>query len=188
MVRVLHSSLCSSPGGETGFDRVATGFCSAVPCLTQALKEDLQVLSSLTEPHTILSFLNVAYFGTVAQEMALEMEREFETVQRDNTVLSSKIKKYSARSRATVGKSLCKKSDKVHFLSLAYFLYCSDHHSLCSLLCSFSSCFLFIPTPHPPPPKKKNPFIFIYLVIPLRCICFLYCLLSFCQAFLFVKK
>ncbi|XP_013867974.1 uncharacterized protein KIAA0825 homolog isoform X2 [Austrofundulus limnaeus] len=101
VVSVLHSCLSSSPGGETGFDRVAAGFCTAVPHLTQALREDLQVLSSLTEPHTLLGFLNVAYFGTMAQELALQMEREFETAKRDNTVCG-KIKKYSARSRASV--------------------------------------------------------------------------------------
>ncbi|XP_017283396.3 uncharacterized protein KIAA0825 homolog isoform X2 [Kryptolebias marmoratus] len=102
VVKVLHSSLCSSPGGDTGFDRVATSFCSALPHLTQAIREELQVLSSLTEPHALLGFLNVAYFSAVAQELTLQMERECETVQRDNTVLSSKLKKYSAKSRATV--------------------------------------------------------------------------------------
>ncbi|KAM4577001.1 uncharacterized protein KIAA0825 homolog isoform 1-T1 [Odontesthes bonariensis] len=102
VVSVLHSSLCTSPGGETGFDRLAMSFCNAVPHLTQALTEELQVLSRLTEPHTILGFVNVAYLGTVAQELASQMEKGCETAQRDNTALSSKIKRYSARSRATV--------------------------------------------------------------------------------------
>ncbi|KAM6930280.1 uncharacterized protein KIAA0825 homolog [Xenentodon cancila] len=99
---ILQSSLCFSPGGETGFDRLATNLCCAVPHLTQALTEELQVLSRLLDPHTILGFLNVAYFSTVAQELTSQIERECETVQRDNTAPSSKIKKYSARSRATV--------------------------------------------------------------------------------------
>nr|XP_019949157.1 PREDICTED: uncharacterized protein KIAA0825 homolog [Paralichthys olivaceus] len=100
---ILHSTLSSSPGGEThGFDRLALGFHSAVPALTQALTEELQVLSRLTEPHTILGFLNAAYFGTVARELASLVERECEMALRDNTTISSKIKKYSARSRATV--------------------------------------------------------------------------------------
>ncbi|XP_069555977.1 uncharacterized protein KIAA0825 homolog [Brachyistius frenatus] len=99
---ILQSTLCSSPGGETGFDRLAMSFSHVVPVLTQALTEELHVLSRLAEPHTILGFLNAAYLSTVAQELTSLMERECETAQRDNTALSSKIKKYSAKSRATV--------------------------------------------------------------------------------------
>lgn len=103
MQAILHSSVSSSPG-ETGFDRLALGLSSTIPVLTQALTEELQVLSGLVEPHTILAVLNVAYFRTVAQELSSLMEKEFEAALRDNTTLSSKIKKYSARSRATVGR------------------------------------------------------------------------------------
>ncbi|XP_073322833.1 uncharacterized protein KIAA0825 homolog [Pagrus major] len=99
---LLLSALSLSPGGETGFDRLAAGFYSAVPALTQALTDELHVLSRLAEPHTILGFLNTAYLSTVTHELASQMERECETALRDNTTLSSKIKKYSARSRATV--------------------------------------------------------------------------------------
>ncbi|GLD66872.1 uncharacterized protein AKAME5_001824500 [Lates japonicus] len=99
---ILHSTLSSSPGSETGFDRLALGFCSVIPALTQALTEELQVLSRLAEPHTILGFLNAAYLSTVARELASLVERECEMALRDNTTLSSRIKKYSARSRASV--------------------------------------------------------------------------------------
>ncbi|XP_074494372.1 uncharacterized protein KIAA0825 homolog isoform X2 [Sebastes fasciatus] len=102
VLALLLSALSSSPGGETGFDRLAIGFRSVVPALTGALTEELHVLSRLAEPHTILGFLNAAYLSTVARELASLMERECETALRDNTTLSSKIKKYSARSRATV--------------------------------------------------------------------------------------
>nr|XP_046243006.1 uncharacterized protein KIAA0825 homolog isoform X2 [Scatophagus argus] len=98
----LLSALSSSAGGETGFDRLAVGFRSVVPALTQALTDELYVLSRLAEPQTILGFLNAAYLSTLAQELASLMEKECETALRDNTSLSSKIKKYSARSRATV--------------------------------------------------------------------------------------
>ncbi|CAK6950129.1 uncharacterized protein KIAA0825 homolog [Scomber scombrus] len=99
---LLHSAMSSSPGAETGFDRLTMGFRSVVPALTQALTEDLHVLPRLAEPHTILGFLNAAYLSTVARELASLVERESETALRDNTTLSNKIKKYSARSRATV--------------------------------------------------------------------------------------
>uniref|UniRef100_UPI0037E8A58D uncharacterized protein KIAA0825 homolog n=1 Tax=Semicossyphus pulcher TaxID=241346 RepID=UPI0037E8A58D len=99
---LLLSAVSTSPGAETGFDRLAAGFRSVVPALTQALTEELHVLSRLAEPHTILGFINAAYLSTVARELASMMERECETALRDNTTLSSKIKKYSARSRATV--------------------------------------------------------------------------------------
>ncbi|XP_068461440.1 uncharacterized protein KIAA0825 homolog isoform X3 [Clinocottus analis] len=102
VVVLLLSALSSSPGGETGFDRLAKGFRRVVPALTQALTEELHVLSRLAEPHTILGFLNRAYLNTVARELTSLMERECETALRDNTTLGSKIKKYSARSRATV--------------------------------------------------------------------------------------
>ncbi|RVE68322.1 hypothetical protein OJAV_G00090880 [Oryzias javanicus] len=102
VLSVLHSSLNSSPGGETGFDRLAAGFCSAVPHLSRALTEELQVLTKVTESNAILGFLNVTYLSTLAQELASQMEKECETAQRDNSALSSKTKKYSARSRASV--------------------------------------------------------------------------------------
>uniref|UniRef100_A0A1A8JAT7 KIAA0825 n=2 Tax=Nothobranchius TaxID=28779 RepID=A0A1A8JAT7_NOTKU len=102
VMRILHSSVCCSPGGETGFDRLVTTFCNAVPHLIQALTEEIQVLTRLTEPSKILSFLNAAYFRTVAQELASQMEREFEKAQRDNTIPRGKIKRYSVRSRAAV--------------------------------------------------------------------------------------
>ncbi|KAM7416505.1 hypothetical protein PAMA_018520 [Pampus argenteus] len=99
---LLHSALSSSTSSETGFDRLTMGFRSVVPVLTQALTEDLHVLPRLAEPHTILGFLNAAYLRTVACELASLVERESETALRDNTTLGNKIKKYSARSRATV--------------------------------------------------------------------------------------
>ncbi|XP_020561665.1 uncharacterized protein KIAA0825 homolog isoform X3 [Oryzias latipes] len=102
VLSVLHSSLNSSPGGETGFDRLAAGFCSAVPHLSQAITEELQVLTKVTQPNAILGFLNVTYLSTLAQELASQMEKEREIAQRDNSALSSKIKKYSTRSRASV--------------------------------------------------------------------------------------
>uniref|UniRef100_A0A8C8E2F8 KIAA0825 n=1 Tax=Oryzias sinensis TaxID=183150 RepID=A0A8C8E2F8_9TELE len=102
VLSVLHSSLNSSPGGETGFDRLAAGFCSAVPHLSQAITEELQVLTKVTQPNAILGFLNVTYLSTLAQELTSQMEKEREIAQRDNSALSSKIKKYSTRSRASV--------------------------------------------------------------------------------------
>uniref|UniRef100_A0A3B3X923 KIAA0825 n=1 Tax=Poecilia mexicana TaxID=48701 RepID=A0A3B3X923_9TELE len=102
VLSILHSSMSSSPGGESGFDRLTTGFCNVVQHVTQALTEELQVLSRVVEPEVVLGFLNVAYFGAIAQEMTSQMEREFETAQRDNTALSGKTKKYSVMSRATV--------------------------------------------------------------------------------------
>lgn len=100
----LLSALSSSPGGETGFDRLAVGFRSVVPALTQALSDELNVLTRVTEPHAILGFLNAAYLSTVARELASLMERECETALRDNTTLGSKIRKYSAKSSSAVGK------------------------------------------------------------------------------------
>uniref|UniRef100_A0A3Q1AHW2 KIAA0825 n=1 Tax=Amphiprion ocellaris TaxID=80972 RepID=A0A3Q1AHW2_AMPOC len=111
---VLHSALSSSPGGETGFDRLAISFSSVVPVLTQALTEELQVLPRLAEPHTVLGFVNAAYLSTVAQELASLMEKECETAQRDNTALSSKIKKYSAKTRATVDERSNEKERERH--------------------------------------------------------------------------
>ncbi|XP_007562817.1 uncharacterized protein KIAA0825 homolog isoform X1 [Poecilia formosa] len=102
VLSILHSSMSSSPGGESGFDRLTTGFCNVVQHVTQALTEELQVLSRVVEPEVVLGFLNVAYFGAITQEMTSQMEREFETAQRDNTALSGKTKKYSVMSRATV--------------------------------------------------------------------------------------
>lgn len=126
VLALLVSALSSSPGGESGFDRLVKGFRNAAPALTQALQEEIHVLSRLAEPCTLLGFLNVAYFSTVAQELASLMERESETALRDNTTLSGKIKKYSARSRATVGECLF----LIHFLKSDSYFTLSDHSFL----------------------------------------------------------
>ncbi|XP_077417736.1 uncharacterized protein KIAA0825 homolog isoform X1 [Vanacampus margaritifer] len=102
MLALLHSAMSSSPGGVTGFDRVTTAFRSVVPAFTQALTEDLHVLPRVVEPHAILSFLNASYLRPVASELSSLMERECETALRENTILRSKIKRYSSKSRATV--------------------------------------------------------------------------------------
>lgn len=101
----LLSTLSSSPGGETGFDRLVAGFRSVVPALTQALTDELNVLVRVTEARAVLSFLNAAYLSTVAQELTSLMERECETALRDNTTLGSKIRKNSAKSNSTAGES-----------------------------------------------------------------------------------
>lgn len=100
---LMHSALSCSAGGETGFDRLALGFRSVVPALSQSITEELHVLTRLAEPNTVLGFLNAAYLSTVARELTSVVARECETALRDNTTISSKIKKYSARSRAAVG-------------------------------------------------------------------------------------
>nr|XP_057927899.1 uncharacterized protein KIAA0825 homolog isoform X2 [Doryrhamphus excisus] len=99
---LLHSAMCSSPPGVTGFDRVTMAFHSVTPALTQALTEDVHVLSKVAEPHTIMVFLNAAYLCPLAGELSFLIERDCKTALRDNTVLSGKIRKYSSKSRATV--------------------------------------------------------------------------------------
>lgn len=101
----LFSTLSSSPGGETGFDRLVAGFRSVVPALTQALTDELNVLGRVTEARAILSFLSAAYLSTVANELTSLMERECETAVREYTTLGSKIRKHSAKSNLPAGKS-----------------------------------------------------------------------------------
>lgn len=101
----LLSALTSSPGGETGFDRLVAGLRSVVPALTRALTDELSVLVRVAEAHAVLSFLNAAYLGTIAQELASLMEKECEAALRDNTTLGSKIRKNSAKSNSTAGTS-----------------------------------------------------------------------------------
>lgn len=101
----LLSPLSPSPGGETGFDRLAAGFHALVPVLTQALIDELNVLSGLAEPHAVLGFLSAAYLSTVARELTSLMEKECEMALRDNTS-SHKVKKHSAKCPATVGRCL----------------------------------------------------------------------------------
>lgn len=101
----LLSALSTGPGCETGFDKLAAGFHSVVPVLTQALIDEINVLSRLVESHTILAFLSAAYLSPVAQELTSLMERECEMALRDNTS-SYKVKKYSTKCQATVGRWL----------------------------------------------------------------------------------
>uniref|UniRef100_A0A3B4AIT1 KIAA0825 n=1 Tax=Periophthalmus magnuspinnatus TaxID=409849 RepID=A0A3B4AIT1_9GOBI len=99
LIALLHSTLSSSASGETGFDRLTVGFRSVVPLLSQALKEEIHVLSHLVDQHSILGFLSAAYLDTVARELASLMERECEAARRDNTAVTSKNRKSSAKSQ-----------------------------------------------------------------------------------------
>uniref|UniRef100_A0A8C6WXI5 KIAA0825 n=1 Tax=Neogobius melanostomus TaxID=47308 RepID=A0A8C6WXI5_9GOBI len=98
---LLHSAINSSLSGETGFDRLTFGFRSVVPLLTQALNEELYVLSHLVDQHTILGFLNSAYLDSVAHKLASFMERECEAALRDNTTVTSKFRKFSVKSQTS---------------------------------------------------------------------------------------
>ncbi|XP_077456316.1 uncharacterized protein KIAA0825 homolog isoform X1 [Stigmatopora argus] len=99
---LLHSAMCSNPPGISSFDRVTMAFRSVIPTLTQTLREDLQALPSVFEPNVILAFLNASYLRPVATELSSLMDKECETALRDNTIISSRMKKYSSKSRATV--------------------------------------------------------------------------------------
>ncbi|CAG00399.1 unnamed protein product [Tetraodon nigroviridis] len=81
----LLSALSTIPGGETGFDKLAAGFHSVAPVLTQTLMDELNTLSRLVEPRTVLGFLSAAYLSIVAQELTSLMEKECEMALRDNT-------------------------------------------------------------------------------------------------------
>lgn len=129
MLALLHSALSSSLGGETGFDRLASGFRSVAPALTQALREELLVVSRLVEPPAVLGFFNAAYLSTVARELASMMEKECETALKDNTTFCSKLRKYSAKSRATVGQCLFL---FVSYALCSFLLFCP--HSVFSAL------------------------------------------------------
>ncbi|KAM6965419.1 uncharacterized protein KIAA0825 homolog [Aplochiton taeniatus] len=103
VLHLLHSCVSSSPGGETGFSRLAQGLQAAAPALIRALRDELRVLTRLAEPHAILGFLNGAYLGTVAKELAAMMERECETTLKENTAPGSgKTRRCSARSKVSV--------------------------------------------------------------------------------------
>lgn len=104
MLALLHYAMSSSPANVTGFDRVTVAFRSVLPALTQALTEDLHILPRVVEQDAILGFLNASYLRPLASELTSLMERECETALRDNTMPGSKIKRYSCKSRATVGK------------------------------------------------------------------------------------
>uniref|UniRef100_A0A3B4AIS6 KIAA0825 n=1 Tax=Periophthalmus magnuspinnatus TaxID=409849 RepID=A0A3B4AIS6_9GOBI len=76
---------------------LTVGFRSVVPLLSQALKEEIHVLSHLVDQHSILGFLSAAYLDTVARELASLMERECEAARRDNTAVTSKNRKSSVQ-------------------------------------------------------------------------------------------
>lgn len=101
----LLSTLSTGSGGETGFGKLAAGFHSVVPVLTQAFIDELNVLTRLAEPHTVLGFLSAAYLTTIAQELTSLMEKECEMALRDNTS-SYKVKKCSAKCHTTAGRCL----------------------------------------------------------------------------------
>ncbi|KAM9810959.1 uncharacterized protein KIAA0825 homolog [Neosynchiropus ocellatus] len=102
VLSTLNTVISSSSCGNTGFDRLTKGFSSVVGILIRAVTEDLHVLTRRVELHRTLAFLNAAYFGTLTCELASLIERESETALRDNTMVGSKMKKYTSMSRATV--------------------------------------------------------------------------------------
>ncbi|KAJ8006140.1 hypothetical protein DPEC_G00125150 [Dallia pectoralis] len=103
VLSLLHTSMASSPGAATGFDRLVLGLSNMAPALCAAITEELHVLNGVADPHTILGFLNTAYLDTVSRELAAMMGKECENALKDNTMLSSsKGRKISVRPRTAV--------------------------------------------------------------------------------------
>lgn len=100
VLNVLRNCQSCSPGGEKGFDRLTLVFQTASPILCSMLREDIQVLNGVAEPHNILAFLNHTYLNTVAQELGVLMAKEIETALKDNTTHSSKGGKMSGKKSA----------------------------------------------------------------------------------------
>lgn len=105
VLRVLQNCQSCSPGGEKGFDRLTLAFQTASPTLCSMLREEIQVLNGIAEPHNILAFLNHVYLNTVTQELGVLMEKEIETALKDNTTHSSKGGKMSSK-KSAVGQCL----------------------------------------------------------------------------------
>ncbi|XP_048045124.1 uncharacterized protein KIAA0825 homolog [Megalobrama amblycephala] len=106
VLSVFQSCQSCSPGGEKGFDRLTLGFQTASPTLCSMLREEIQVLNGIAEPHNILAFLNHVYLNTVAQELGVLMEKEIETALKDNTTHSSKGGKMSYKKSAVAPQDL----------------------------------------------------------------------------------
>ncbi|KAK7164992.1 hypothetical protein R3I94_003391 [Phoxinus phoxinus] len=106
VLRILQNCQSCSPGGEKGFDRLTLGFQTASPTLCSMLREEIQVLNGIAEPHNILAFLNHVYLNTVAQELGVLMEKEIEMALKDNTTHSSKGGKMSSKKSAVAPQDL----------------------------------------------------------------------------------
>ncbi|XP_056314448.1 uncharacterized protein KIAA0825 homolog [Danio aesculapii] len=124
VLSVLQNCQSCSPGGEKGFDRLTLGFQTASPILYSMLREEIQVLNGVAEPHVILSFLNCTYLNTVAQELGVLMAKEIETALKDNTTHSSKGGKMSSKKSAVApqdppqrGRNFCLTSHQLRCLT-----------------------------------------------------------------------
>ncbi|CAL8248755.1 unnamed protein product [Merluccius merluccius] len=103
VLSVLRADQSLYAAGDTGFDRVASAFRAARPALIQAVREELHVLGRVTETHhAVVGFLDAAYLAPLARQLASMMEKESERALKDNTALRGRIRRYSAKSRATV--------------------------------------------------------------------------------------
>ncbi|KAJ3603758.1 hypothetical protein NHX12_028499 [Muraenolepis orangiensis] len=89
--------------GVTGFDRVSSAVRRARPTLLRAAREELHALGGMTESwRAAAGFLGAAYLTPLARELTSMMEKECEAALKDNATLSGRIRRYSAKSRATV--------------------------------------------------------------------------------------
>uniref|UniRef100_A0A9J7WVJ0 KIAA0825 n=1 Tax=Cyprinus carpio carpio TaxID=630221 RepID=A0A9J7WVJ0_CYPCA len=100
VLSVLQNCQSCIPGGEKGFERLTLGFQSALPTLSSMLREEIQVLNGVAEPHKILAFLNHVYMNTVAQELGVLMDKEIETALKDNTAHGMRGGKMSSKKSA----------------------------------------------------------------------------------------
>ncbi len=102
---VLRNCQSCIPGGEKGFDRLTLGFQTASPALCSMLRDEIQVLNGVAEPHNIIAFLNHVYLNTVAQELGVLMDKAIETALKDNTIHSMKGGRMSSK-KSAVGQCL----------------------------------------------------------------------------------
>uniref|UniRef100_H3B7S1 KIAA0825 n=1 Tax=Latimeria chalumnae TaxID=7897 RepID=H3B7S1_LATCH len=98
---LLQASMLSCCG-EANFDQVVLGYQSVTPILCTMIKEDLYTLSRITEPFSVLKFINETYLDKFAEELSILMERLCDLQLKENVLHANKTSKISSKQKGSV--------------------------------------------------------------------------------------
>lgn len=85
--------------GETNFEKMVHGYECLVPALCAMIKEDLCMLSGITDFSSTLKFITEAYLDTITEELSVLLEKHCEPQMKENALHDVKASRSSKKEK-----------------------------------------------------------------------------------------
>ncbi|XP_025029386.1 uncharacterized protein KIAA0825-like [Python bivittatus] len=102
LVRDLLQKCVQDKNDEMNFEKVVHNYKSSIPAFSAMIKEDLYILSGITDSSSVLKFINETYLNTFTEEIAILLDMFCELQFKEKTLPAVKTSKNSKKSRGMV--------------------------------------------------------------------------------------